>query len=176
MEQLKITILLVTAILLQWTVGNLWQPLTHIDFVLIAIVYSALQKNAVKAIIFGSIGGIAVDALSGGLLGANGFTKTFIAFLVSEISRRFNMDNVLLRLVVLAVACLIDDLLYYGLNELLGQSPSSPFALTLAYNFSATFVFGVGLFALLNYFSDRFGPKGESFSGIRRPKKSVLLK
>jgi len=176
MEQIKITILLVTAILLQWTVGNLWQPLSHIDFVLIAIVYSALQKNAVKAIVFGSIGGIAVDALSGGLLGANGFTKTFIAFLVSEISRRFNMDNAWLRLVVLAVTCLVDDFLYYGINVLLGQTPTSPLVTTLAYNVSATFVFGIIVFAALNYFSSRFGPKGESFSGMRRGKKSVSFR
>lgn len=176
MEQIKITIFLVIAILLQWTVGNLWQPLSHIDFVLIAIVYSALQKNAVKAIIFGSIGGIAVDALSGGLLGANGFTKTFIAFLVSEISRRFNMDNVFLRLVVLAVACLFDDLLFYGINMMLGQVPTSPFGITFAYNFAATFVVGIATFAAINYFSHRFGPKGESFSGIKRGRKAVSLR
>jgi rod shape-determining protein MreD len=176
MEQIKITILLVTAILLQWTAGNVWQPLSHIDFVLIAVVYSSLQRNAIKAIFFGAVGGVAIDALSGGLIGSNGFTKTFIAYLVSEISRRFNMDNLFLKLSVLAVACLLDDLIFFGINFLLGRIPTSPFAITLAYNFIATFAVGVSLFFLIEYLSARFGPKGESFPGARRGKKSIELR
>jgi rod shape-determining protein MreD len=54
---------------------------------LIIVVYAALQRNAIRAIIFGTIAGIAVDALSGGLLGANGFSKTLVAYVVSEIAR-----------------------------------------------------------------------------------------
>lgn len=176
MEQLKITILLVAAILLQWTAGNVWDVFGYIDFVLIAVVYAALQKNAIKAVIFGSVGGVAIDALSGGLLGSNGFTKTFVAFLVSEISRRFNMDNVILRLVVLGVACLVDDLGYYGINMLLGQTPTSPLLLTLTYNFIGTFSVGIASFILVDRLISRFGPKSESFSGSRRGKKSIELR
>jgi rod shape-determining protein MreD len=176
MEQIKITILLVAAILLQWTAGNLWQPISHIDFVLIAVVYSALQRNAIKAIVFGAAGGVAIDALSGGLIGSNGFTKTFIAYLVSEISRRFNMDNLFMRLSVLAVACLLDDLIFFGVNFLLGRTPTSPFAITLAYNFIGTFAVGVLLFVIIERLSTKYGPKGESFSGTRRGKKSIELR
>lgn len=168
MEQIKITILLLVAIVLQWIAGNLWQPLNHIDFVLIAVVYSALQRNAIKAVVFGSIGGVAIDALSGGLLGSNGFTKTFIAFLVSEIARRFNMDNFLMRLALLGAACITDDLVYYAVNAILGQSPSSPFLLTMIYNFVATFVVGAGAFILIENLSSRFGSRGETFSGANK--------
>ena len=79
MENLKITIALIVAVLLQWTLRNVAEPFAYIDFPLIVVVYAALQRNSVKAIFFGTFAGIAVDALSGGLLGANGFSKTLIA-------------------------------------------------------------------------------------------------
>ena len=64
MEQVKITIALIIAILLQWTLRNVAEPFTYIDFPLIIVVYAALQRNAIKALFYGTIAGIAVDALS----------------------------------------------------------------------------------------------------------------
>jgi len=111
MEGVRLTIALIIAILLQWTLRNVHDVFMYVDFPLIIIVYAALQRNTIKALIFGMISGIAVDALSGGLLGANGFTKTLIAFIVSEIARRVYLDNLLLQIPVIAGACLLDDLL-----------------------------------------------------------------
>ena len=124
MEGVKLTIALIIAILLQWTLRNVAEPLSYIDFPLIIIVYAALQRNSIRAILFGTIAGLAVDALSGGLLGANGFTKTIIAFGVSEIARRVYLDNLLLRIPVIAGASVLNGLLYFGLHKLLGQAPS----------------------------------------------------
>jgi rod shape-determining protein MreD len=127
MEQLKLTAALVIAVLLQWTLRNVAEPLAYIDFPLIIVVYAALQRNSLRAILFGTFSGLAVDALSGGLLGANGFTKTLVAYIVSEIARRVYMDNLLLRIPVIAGACFLDDAVYYGLHRLLGQQPSGQF-------------------------------------------------
>jgi rod shape-determining protein MreD len=121
MEQLKLTAALVIAVLLQWTLRNVAEPLAYIDFPLIIVVYAALQRNSLRAILFGTFSGLAVDALSGGLLGANGFTKTLVAYIVSEIARRVYMDNLLLRIPVIAGACFLDDAVYYGLHRLLGH-------------------------------------------------------
>ncbi len=84
MDQLKITIALIIAVLLQWTLRNVAEPFAYIDLPLIIVVYAALQRDAIKAIFFGTFAGLAVDALSGGLLGANGFSKTLVAFMVSR--------------------------------------------------------------------------------------------
>ncbi len=133
MDNIKLTIALIVSVLLQWTLRNVAEPLAFVDFPLIVIVYAALQRDAIKAVLFGSIAGLAVDALSGGLLGANGFAKTLVAFAVSELARRVYMDNLLLRIPVIAAASMIDDLVYYGLHRLLGQSRmfrSSPRSLT----------------------------------------------
>src|SRR6185369_15953216 len=109
MEQIKLTAALIIAILLQWTLRNVAEPFAYIDFPLIIVVYAALQRNSLNAIFFGTFAGIAVDALSGGLLRANGFSKTLIAYIVSELARRVYMDNLLLRIPVIAGACLLND-------------------------------------------------------------------
>ena len=57
MNQLKITIALIIAILLQWTLRNVAEPLAYVDFPLIIVVYAALQRDAIKAILFGTFAG-----------------------------------------------------------------------------------------------------------------------
>ncbi|HEX8286614.1 MAG TPA: rod shape-determining protein MreD [Pyrinomonadaceae bacterium] len=152
MEQVKITIALIVAVLLQWTLRNVAEPLAYIDFPLIIIVYAALQRNAIRALIFGTLGGIAVDALSGGLLGTNGFSKTLIAYVVSELARRVYLDNLLLRIPVIAGACFLDDLVYYGMHRLLGQEPAAQVVEIIAYSLIWTTIVGT----LVYLFLDRF--------------------
>jgi len=152
MEQVKLTIALVIAILLQWTLRNIAEPLAYIDFPLIIVVYAALQRNAMRAIVFGTIAGIAVDALSGGLLGANGFSKTLIAYAVSEIARRVYLDNLLLRIPVIAGACVLDDLVYYGLHRLLGQGPSEQVLVIISYTVIGTTIAGTLVYLILEKF------------------------
>lgn len=150
MEQLKLTAALVIAVLLQWTLRNIAEPLAYVDFPLIIVVYAALQRNSLRAILFGTFSGLAVDALSGGLLGANGFSKTLVAYVVSEIARRVYMDNLLLRIPVIAGACFLDDGVYYGLHRLLGQEPSGTFLTTALYTMLATTVVGTVVYVLLD--------------------------
>ncbi|MCC7309433.1 MAG: rod shape-determining protein MreD [Acidobacteria bacterium] len=151
MGQVKITIALILAILLQWTLRNVAEPLAYMDLPLVIVVYAALQRDAIKAILFGTFAGLAVDALSGGLLGSNAFSKTLIAYIVSEIARRVYMDNLLLRIPVIAGACLLDDLMYFGLHELLGQPPPGPVLETAAYSLIGTTIAGTVIYILLDY-------------------------
>lgn len=150
MGQLKITIALIIAILLQWTLRNVAEPFAYIDFPLIIVVYAALQRDVLKAIFFGSFAGLAVDALSGGLLGSNGFSKTLIAYAVSELARRVYMDNLLLRIPVIAGACLLDDLIYYGMHKLLGQEPVGQVIIVIAYTLIGTTIAGTFIYLMLD--------------------------
>ena len=152
MEGVKLTVSLIIAIVLQWTLRNVWEPFAFIDFPLIIVVYAALQRNAIRALLFGTISGIAVDALSGGLLGANGFAKTLIAYVVSEIARRVYMDNLLLRMPVLAGACILNALLYFGLHRLLGQPPAGDILVTAAYSLIGTTIAGTFIYLFLQSF------------------------
>lgn len=169
MEQVKITVALIIAVLLQWTLRNVAEPLAYIDFPLIIVVYAALQRNAVRALVFGTLAGIAVDALSGGLLGTNGFSKTLIAYIVSEIARRVYLDNLLLRIPVIAGACLLDDLVYYGMHRLLGQEPYAQVVVTIAYTLIGTTIAGTAIFLLLeNIFSEKLKSRRREMFPSRR--------
>src|SRR6476620_10652429 len=108
MEGVRLTVAIIIAVILQWTLRNVADGLVYIDFPLIVVVYAALQRNSIRAILFGTMSGITVDALSSGLLGANGFSKTLVAYIVSELARRVYMDNLLLRIPVIAGACFLD--------------------------------------------------------------------
>lgn len=153
MEGVKLTVSLIIAVVLQWTLRNVWEPFAYIDFPLIIVVYAALQRNAIRALVFGTASGIALDALSGGLLGANGFAKTLIAYIVSEIARRVYMDNVLLRIPVLAGACVLNAAVYYGLHRLFGQPPAGDVLITGAYYLIATSVAGTFIYIFLQSFA-----------------------
>ena len=169
MENLKITIALIIAVLLQWTMRSVAEPLAYIDFPLIIVVYAALQRNSIKAIFFGTFAGIAVDALSGGLLGANGFSKTLIAYMVSELARRVYLDNLLLRIPVIAGACLLDDLIYYGTHRLLGQEPTVDVAVTISYTLIGTTIAGTMIYLLLDFvLTERTRPKRRDVFAARR--------
>ena len=153
MEGVKLTISLIIAIVLQWTLRNVWYGFVYIDFPLIIVVYAALQRNSIRAILFGTISGVAVDALSGGLLGANGFAKTIVAFAVSELARRVYMDNLLLRIPVIAGACLLGNMIFYGLHRLFGQPPVGDVLVTVSYSLIGTTVAGTLVYLFLQSFS-----------------------
>ncbi|HSK72837.1 MAG TPA: rod shape-determining protein MreD [Pyrinomonadaceae bacterium] len=169
MEQVKITVALIIAIMLQWTLRNVAEPLMFVDFPLIIVVYAALQGNAIRALLYGCIAGIAVDALSGGLMGANGFSKTLIAYLVSEMVRRVYLDNLLLRIPVIAGACLIDDLVYYGMHRLLGQEMTVQPVPTIAYTLIGTTIAGTIIYLLLDsFFNERVRVRRSEYFKTRR--------
>ena len=169
MENLKITLALIVAIILQWTLRSVAEPFAYIDFPLIVVVYAALQRNSLKAIFFGTFAGIAVDALSGGLLGANGFAKTLIAYMVSELARRVYMDNLLLRIPVIAGACLLDDLIYYGTHWLLGQTPTVDVTVVISYTLIGTTIAGTMIYLLLDVvLTDRVRPRRREMFPTRR--------
>lgn len=173
MEGVKLTISLIIAVLLQWTLRNVAEPLAYIDFPLIIVVYAALQRNSIRALIFGSLSGIAVDALSGGLLGANGFSKTVVAFVVSEIARRVYLDNLILRIPVIAGACLLDDLIYFGLHRLFGQPPAGDALITISYSLIGTTIAGTLTYILLQSMSGERGRprKREMFAPRRQTRR-----
>jgi rod shape-determining protein MreD len=168
-EGVKLTVSLIIAVLLQWTLRNAWEPFAFIDFPLIIVVFAALQRNAIRALLFGAFSGIAVDALSGGLLGANGFSKTLIAYIVSEIARRVYMDNLLLRIPVLAGACVLNGLTYYGLHWLLGQPPTGDVLVIGAYSLIGTTITGTLIYIFLQSFAtDKARPRKRDVFTPRR--------
>ncbi|MCS6874163.1 MAG: rod shape-determining protein MreD [Pyrinomonadaceae bacterium] len=150
MDQTRTTIALVLAILYQWIARSVAEPLALADLPLIVVVYTALQGNTIRALLFATISGIAVDALSGGLLGASGFSKTLVAYLISEIARRVYLENILLKLLTLAGASALSVLIYYLSHRLLGQAFSDEVFNFLPYMVFMTLIAGLPVFLILD--------------------------
>src|SRR6266498_3016943 len=142
MPQLKIAAVLVVAIILQLSLRAVWLPLSYIDFPLLVVVYIALQRDAWKALIVGTIAGLVVDAASGGLIGAGGFSKTLTAYIVFLAATRINLENPLLRIPVLAAAAVMDAAIYVFWHRSLGYPPLAPFVQTLSYRLIGTTIVG----------------------------------
>ena len=158
MRQLTVAILLIVAIALQSALRAVWQPVGFIDFALVLVVYFALQREPLLALITAAAAGLALDLISGppALLGAGGFAKVLTAYAVYFVASRVMLDTTLLRIPVLVCASLIDNLVYVGMHRLLGQRPPMPFVQSLSYKLIATTVAGTILLYLYDsYFSGK---------------------
>ena len=157
MKEVRTSLALVIAIALQWSLPNVFSAAVFINFPLLVVIYVALQRESLKAIIYATIAGIAVDGLSGGLLGASGFSLTITAYVVAELARRvLLLDNPLLKIPVLAGASALSNLIYFAMHQLLGQTPNRNFAETMAYSAIGTCAAGTLLMLVLEFvFSDR---------------------
>src|SRR4030095_1743120 len=135
MRQLTVALLLMVAIALKSAARRVWRPLGFVDLTLILVVYFALQREALQALVVAALAGLAMDLISGppALLGAGGFSKVLTAYAVYFFSSRVMLGTALLRIPVLAAASVIDNLVYVGMHRLLGQTPPMPFIQSLSY-------------------------------------------
>ncbi|MGH9941457.1 MAG: rod shape-determining protein MreD [Pyrinomonadaceae bacterium] len=172
----KIAVCVALAVLLQTTLPQLWEKLVLVDLPLVVVAYFALRRDAVQAMFVGAAAGLATDLFSGGLLGANGFTKTLVAYTIAVLGTRIMLDNQLMRIPVLAGAAAIDVSVYVLLHRMLGQTMTLPFAETAAYKFIATTVAGTFIFILLDvFFSDRANQR-KHFAFRRRAARRSLAR
>lgn len=174
--KLKIVVCVVVAVVLQTTLRKFWQPLVHIDLPLIIVTYFALRRDALQAMIIGAISGLATDLYSGGLLGANGFTKTFVAYLIAALATRIALDNPLLRIPVLAGAVALDATVYVFFHRLLGQPSLIPFAEVAPYKLVGTTIVGTFIFYLLDIFFSERARQRRQFAFRRRAARRSLMK
>lgn len=168
MPQLKIAAILALSIVLQLSLRIVWRPLSYIDFPLIVVVYIALQRDAWQALIVGTLAGIIVDAGSGGLIGAGGFSKTFTAYVIYFAATRINLENPLLRIPVLAAASVLDTAVYIFWHRVLGYPPLVPAMQTFSYKLIATTTIGTLMMYLLNALVNERSAQRRQFASRRR--------
>jgi rod shape-determining protein MreD len=154
--KIKIVVCVVLAVLLQTSLRALWLESAYADIVLIIVIYFALKLDPVQAVVIACAGGLALDALGGGLLGAGGFSKTLTAYLIAYLVTRIRIDNPLLRIPVLAGGAAVEATVYVALHRLLGQAIPVSFAETISFKIIGTTVVGTFLAYLLDtFFSDK---------------------
>jgi rod shape-determining protein MreD len=97
-----------------------------VNLVLVAVVYLALSYGAVTGVLAGMLGGIAQDALAGGLVGLGGMTKTLIGFVVGVLGAQFNLSTTVPRMVMFVAATFVHQLVFESLNAMIGGRQFSP--------------------------------------------------
>ena len=83
------------------------------DLALIWVVFCAVHYSRTVGIGSGIVIGILQDSLSGGLLGVNTLSKSFIGFFFSALKDKFFVEGILPISFFLAVSSLFDGLVFY---------------------------------------------------------------
>jgi rod shape-determining protein MreD len=110
---------LALALLLQTTLAGMSMAGgTRINLVLIAIVYVALAFGAVTGLLAGTAGGLAQDALAGGIVGIGGLSKTVVGFLVGVLGAQFIVSQPLPRFVMFVGATFVHEVCFQALYAL----------------------------------------------------------
>ena len=150
----KLAVCVALAAVVQLSLPTVWRPAGYADLTLIVVVYFALQRDAVQAVVLGTVAGLATDALSGGLLGARGFSMTLTAYLLAALVTRVMIDNPLLRIPVIAGAAAFNTVVYLLIHQFFRQPQNSPgpIAETLAYSVIWTTVAGTAIAFVLDLF------------------------
>lgn len=108
---------LVQAVLARYTGGGGWT----FDVVLVSVIYVALQRGPVVGCVCGTVGGLAADLLSGGIVGVGGLTKTVLGFLAGQVGTQFVIARPSARMVIVAVCTVLHRLAVACLYGLIDQ-------------------------------------------------------
>lgn len=110
---------LAAAIVLQATLSGMWMSAgTRVNLVLVAIVYVALAFGAVTGLLAGTAGGLAQDALAGGIVGIGGLSKTIVGFFVGVLGAQFIVSQPLPRFVMFVGATFVHELCFQAVYAL----------------------------------------------------------
>ena len=124
MRAAGVLLALAVALALQSTIAGLTlQGATAVNLVLVAVVYVALAFGPVTGLLAGTAGGLAQDALAGGVVGIGGLTKTLVGFLVGVLGTQFIVAQPLPRLVTFLGATVVHELCFHALYALVEGRP-----------------------------------------------------
>lgn len=163
----RIACCLLAATLAQTTLSQQVKPwLASIDWLLLVTVYVSLLRDPTSALLTATAAGILHDASSGGpVIGVSGLAKVLATFVVYRISSLIVFEHFLVRLLMVAVASLVDLFTLLAFYRMLKFDP--PSQLSGAKNILAAILLGLAvnlivsllLFPILDRFfqSGRFG-------------------
>jgi len=92
------------------------------DFVLVAVVFAAMESGAVAGMLAGTIGGLLLDVVSGGVRGESGLVDTLVGYVAGEFGTRFVVAKPQARALIVAAATIAHALMMSGLKAVIGQT------------------------------------------------------
>jgi rod shape-determining protein MreD len=120
-----ILLILGLALALQTTFARYFIGRMTLDLVLVAVVYIALTWGPVAGLFAGTIGGLAQDALSGGVIGIGGLAKTIVGFLTGTVGSQFIVSSAVPRFLMFFGATLVNAACFLGVYALLPDARST---------------------------------------------------
>jgi len=174
---LKITVCLFAAAYLQTTLPqqvpvSLGEWLGHISWLLLVVVYIALQRDAARSLMTAAAAGVINDALSGGRgIGVNGLAMVVAAYFADRIASVIMVDNLIFRFLAVTAGSVINSLVRLGFYSKWALNLELP-VLASGREVAATVVFDLfaNLFAsvILYIALDRVFNKGVGIDQRRR--------
>ena len=120
MKMAGVLLALIMALAVQTSLSGLTMSGARmVNLVVVAVVYAALVFGPVTGMLAGTAGGLAQDALAGGIVGIGSLSKTVVGFLAGLLGAQFIVAQPLPRFVMFVSASLLHEVCYQGLTALL---------------------------------------------------------
>jgi rod shape-determining protein MreD len=127
------------------------ESIPHPDGFLILVVYYAVSRPQIPAMLIGTVAGLTEDSLSA-LLGVHAFTKTTIGYVVAGLGSRFMLNQPLPQFLILVAGTPCEVLLQRVLMATVGQGFVWPDPLTLILQSLVNGIVGVVVIRLVKRF------------------------
>jgi rod shape-determining protein MreD len=145
----RFAISLIAVVVIQGILAFKFRVFGFFDLPLIfSVFYGFTLGRPIPSIFIGGSLGLMQDALSGAVVGTNGFSKTLIGFLAASAVSKFAVDQSITRIFALFLFSLADGLLVSMLGLMVGSSPNTTYGelvggwmLTAAFNTLVGLVF-----------------------------------
>ncbi|MPY87162.1 MAG: rod shape-determining protein MreD [Luteitalea sp.] len=138
------------------------------NFVLVVVIWAGLTFGPAHGMLAGTLGGLAQDALAGGVLGVAGFSQTLVGFLAGVIGAQFIMVHALPRMTVIFLLSLLHIACFTGIYAMIGLTrffaPWRPIVLQAGLNA----LVGMVIFRLLDLVPETLGSRGVDNDRLRR--------
>jgi rod shape-determining protein MreD len=120
MKTAGVLLALIVALAVQTSLSGLTMSGARlVNLVVVAVVYAALVFGPVTGMMAGTAGGLAQDALAGGIVGIGSLAKTVVGFLAGLLGAQFIVAQPLPRFVMFVSASVLHEVCYQGLTALL---------------------------------------------------------
>ena len=124
MKTAGVLLALVVALAVQTSLSGLTMTgASMVNLVVVADVYAALVFGPVTGMVAGTAGGLAQDALAGGIVGIGSLSKTIVGFLAGLLGAQFIVAQPLPRFVMFVSASVLHEICYQGLSALVEVRP-----------------------------------------------------
>ena len=124
MKTVGVLLALILALAVQTSLSGLTMSgASMVNLVVVTVVYTALVFGPLTGMLAGTAGGLAQDALAGGIVGIGSLSKTVVGFLAGLLGAHFIVAQPLPRFVMFVSASVLHEICYQGLSALLEVRP-----------------------------------------------------